>query len=64
MIAVEIKSRASIDPVEVRKLARVAQRIKATAVFYVSQDPVETLIDGVRCLPWKKFFEERFEFSS
>jgi predicted AAA+ superfamily ATPase len=64
VIAVEIKSRASIDAVEVRKLARVAQGIKATSVFYVSQDPVETLIDGVRCLPWKKFFEELFEFGS
>lgn len=55
-IAVEIKSSETIDPVGVRKVARVAQGIKASAVYYVSRDPVETVIDDVQCLPWQTFF--------
>lgn len=56
-IAVEIKSTSSIDPVEVRALSRVAQGINCSTVFCISNDPVETEIEGVQCLPWKKFFE-------
>lgn len=56
-IAVEIKSSEAIDPVEVRRVARIAQGIKCSSVYYVSRDPVETVIDGVRCLPWQAFFE-------
>lgn len=57
VIAIEIKSTDSIDPVEVRKVARIAEGISATKVFFVSKDPVESNIDGVHCLPWRKFFE-------
>jgi predicted AAA+ superfamily ATPase len=56
-IAIEIKSSSSIDPVEVRKVARVAEGLKPNKIFFLSQDPVETSIDGVNCLPWQRFFE-------
>lgn len=54
-IAIEIKSSETIDPIEIRKVARVAEGVKPSAVYYVSRDPVETLIDGVQCLPWQTF---------
>lgn len=60
VIAVEIKSARTLDEVRVRKLARVAAPLKPKHVYYVSQDPVSTNLDGVRCRPWQKFLEEVF----
>lgn len=56
-IAVEIKSTETIDPVEVRKIARIAGGLTCSAVYCVSRDPVETVIDGVQCLPWDIFLK-------
>lgn len=56
-IAIEIKSATSIDPVEVRKVKRVAEGLSANKVIYVSRDPVASEVDGVTCLHWKDFFE-------
>lgn len=61
-IAVEIKSAASIDPVEVRKVARVAEEISASEIYFVSQDPVKSKIDGVTCLHWHDFFQSMKNF--
>ncbi|HWU43375.1 MAG TPA: DUF4143 domain-containing protein, partial [Bdellovibrio sp.] len=56
-IAVEIKSTRSIDRIEVKKVARIAEGLQCSAVFYVSQDPVESVIDGVQCVFWRNFLE-------
>lgn len=56
-IAIEIKSAESIDPVEIRKIARVAEGLTCSAIYCVSRDPVETIIDGVHCVPWQTFFK-------
>ena len=60
VIAIEIKSTERIDPVEVRRLKRVAEPLLPKSIYYVSQDPVTTKIDGVNCLHWKKFLETLF----
>jgi predicted AAA+ superfamily ATPase len=57
-IAIEIKSTDSIDSVDVRKVARVADALNPSKIFYVSRDPVRSKIDGVLCLPWMDLFEE------
>lgn len=60
-IAIEIKSTDQIDPVEARKVARVAEGIEATEIYYVSQDPTESKIDSVHCMPWKIFLGLLFQ---
>ncbi|MBK7890755.1 MAG: DUF4143 domain-containing protein [Bdellovibrionales bacterium] len=60
VFAVEIKSTDSIDPIDVAKVARVAKPLKPTKVFYVSQDPTRSLVDGVHCLHWTDFLESLF----
>lgn len=57
---IEIKSTNNIDPVEVRHLALLAKAFKGASVFYLSQDKIPSLIDGVRCLHWQDFLEEFF----
>ena len=56
-VAVEIKSTDRIDEVEVRRVARVAEGIRPTKQFFVSNDTVTTEIEGVRCLHWRAFLE-------
>lgn len=56
-IAVEIKSTDSVDPVEVRKVARVAEGVNCSAIYYISRDPVDTLIEGIHCVSWQTFFK-------
>ena len=55
IIALEIKSNDRVDELEVRKMARVSAAIKPTKNFYISQDPVSSLVEGVHCQRWKKF---------
>ncbi len=59
VIGIEIKSTETIDPVEVRKVARVAAGIPCSEVYYVSRDPVSTQIDNVQCIHWKDFFKSK-----
>lgn len=59
IIGIEIKSTEAIDPVEVRKVARVAAGIPCTDVYYVSRDPVSTKIDNVHCVHWEDFFKSK-----
>ncbi|MBI2606727.1 MAG: ATP-binding protein [Deltaproteobacteria bacterium] len=61
VIAVEIKSRDLLDEVEVRKLSRTAEPLSPGKIYYVSNDPTRSKIDGVLCLHWKDFFEQVFE---
>lgn len=60
VIAVEIKSNTTIDVLEVQKLARVAEPLKPTEIFYVSQDPIESKLETVHCLHWQKFMARLF----
>ena len=60
VFAVEKKSNDSIDPIDVARIARVAKPLKPTKVFYVSQDPTRSLVDGVHCLHWTDFLETLF----
>lgn len=60
VIALEIKSAILIDQVEVRKLARVAEPLRPSRVFYVSQDRVRTSLDNVTCIHWREFLAELF----
>lgn len=59
IIGIEIKSTETIDPVDVRKVARVAAGIPCSEVYYVSRDPVSTKIDNVQCIYWKDFFKNK-----
>ncbi len=58
--AVEIKSTTTIDPVEIRKLERVAEPLKPTKIFYISQDPTRSKLGKVSCLFWRDFMNELF----
>jgi predicted AAA+ superfamily ATPase len=60
VIAIDIKSSFLIDQVQVRKLARVAAPLKPSQVFYVSQDPTSTALEGVECLHWQVFLKRLF----
>lgn len=60
IVAIEIKSTDRIDPVEVKKLSQIAEGIRATKVFYISQDKTATQIKNVRCLHWQSFFNTFF----
>ena len=61
VIAIEIKSSDKIDLVEVKKMSRVAEALKASKLFYVSQDKTRSKIGNVQCLYWKDFLEEIFK---
>lgn len=55
-LLVEIKSSYRIDEIEVRKLARLSEGFGGGAEsYYLSRDPHEAVIDGVRCLPWYRY---------
>lgn len=60
LFAVEIKSSDRVDEVEVRRFARNSEPLRATAKYYVSRDPVASVIDGVECLHWSEFLERLF----
>ncbi|MBX7113863.1 MAG: AAA family ATPase [Myxococcaceae bacterium] len=56
-VAVEIKSTDRVDEVEVRRMARVAEGIRSTQRFFVSNDTVASEREGVRCVHWRSFLE-------
>lgn len=56
--AIEIKSTFQIDLIEVKKLANIAKGLNGKVkIFYVSQDLTQTIVEGVKCLHWKKFID-------
>lgn len=61
VLAIEIKSAKQIDPIEVKKLSRIASALKPTHIYFVSQDPVPSIIEDVNCLHWKEFFAKVFD---
>ncbi|MGZ3779967.1 MAG: ATP-binding protein [Pseudobdellovibrionaceae bacterium] len=62
IIAIEIKSSTAIDLTEVSKLKRIAPDIKATKAYYLSQDPVESIMNNVHCIFWRDFLDLIFKF--
>lgn len=54
-VAVEIKSADAVEPIEVRRMARVAEGIRPSQQFFVSNDTVASEIEGVRCVHWRDF---------
>lgn len=61
IIAIEIKSSDHPDIVEVAKLKRTAEDIKAQKVFYVSQDQRAAEINGVECIHWAQLLKTLFK---
>ncbi|MFN8369111.1 MAG: AAA family ATPase [Bacteriovoracaceae bacterium] len=59
-IIVEIKSEKKIDPTEVKNFKRMAEPFKNSPLYYVSQDPIKSTIEGVFCLHFRDFFQEIF----
>ncbi|MEK6578128.1 MAG: ATP-binding protein [Bdellovibrionota bacterium] len=58
-ILIEIKSSERLDEVEVRQLARLRGDFGPEAeAYYLSRDPYEVKIEGVDCLPWRKFLDQ------
>lgn len=53
-IVVEIKSRTTISEEEIKALSSLARELKATNIFYLSNDPFATILYDVHCLPWQK----------
>jgi predicted AAA+ superfamily ATPase len=56
--AVEVKATRRAGPHDLRGLVALADERTFRQLILVSEDPVETLRDGVRCLPWRTFVEE------
>ncbi len=53
---IEIKSTDTIDPIEIKALARTAEDFGSNVkTFYLSQSKQERLIEKVECLPWQIF---------
>ena len=59
-LVVEIKSADLVDPIEVRKMARLAKDVPQSQSYFLSKDPRSPIIEGVHCLHWKDFFDEFF----
>lgn len=59
--AIEIKSSSNIDPIEIRKLERIAEPLKPKKIFYISQDKTRSQIGKVTCLNWMDFMDELFD---
>jgi uncharacterized protein len=58
--AIEIKSSAHIDEVEVRHMSRISEALQPTRKFFISLDPTPSKIEDVECLPMSHFFNELF----
>lgn len=57
-LAIEIKSSASIDEIEVKAFARLAKDIPGlTGAYYLSQSSEVVKIEGVQCLHWAQFLK-------
>lgn len=59
--AIEIKSTALIDEVEIRNTFRVASPLSPSKIYYVSNDPVSSKVGQVECRHWKDFLAEIFK---
>jgi predicted AAA+ superfamily ATPase len=63
-ILIEIKSSTRVDEIEVRKLARLKTEFgKQVTAYYLSRDPLESEIDGVKCRFWRQFLDSEFQSS-
>lgn len=63
IIAIEIKSYRSVDPLDANKLSRTAEPLKPSRMLLVSQDNIESKIGNVHCLHWTEFFARIFTAS-
>ncbi|MBN23019.1 MAG: ATPase [Bdellovibrionaceae bacterium] len=61
IIAVEIKSSPKIDPIEVRKMDKLATDLKVNKSYYLSMDPLPQTIGGTECLHWETGLELLFK---
>ncbi len=58
-IAIEIKSRSRIDPIEVQSLETIAKDLPfCKKIYYLSQDETSQQVGKVCCVHWKNIFSE------
>lgn len=60
IVAIEIKLSDHPDMIEVAKLKKTAEDIKAQKVFYASQDQRAAEINGVQCIHWSQLLKILF----
>ena len=59
IVLIEIKSSERVDEIEAGRLARLRPDFGESAkAYYVSRDPQQRLIDGVRCISWQNMLDE------
>lgn len=58
--AIEIQSTDIVDSVKIRSTARLAQALKPTKTFFVSQNPVASRFENIECLHWRDFLKKIF----
>ncbi len=56
--AIEVKSTPRVSPKDLTGLKTLAEEKKFQDFLLVSQDPLATTREGVRCLPWETFLEK------
>ena len=57
-MAVEAKATRKVGASDLRGLAALAEEKIVRQLYLVSEDPVETKRDAIRCLPWRTFLDE------
>jgi predicted AAA+ superfamily ATPase len=57
-LAVEAKATRRVSPRDLRGLRAIGDEGVFGTRILVSQDPVEAVRDGIRCLPWVSFVAE------
>ena len=55
--AIEVKATQRVSPKDFRGLKALAEEKRCKNFLLISQDPLATTRDGVRCLPWATFLE-------
>jgi uncharacterized protein len=60
LLLIEIKSRDRINQSHVKVLKNFIGSFDNCKALCISQDPIEKLIDGIRCLHWRQAFKEVF----
>jgi predicted AAA+ superfamily ATPase len=60
-VAIEVKGTSRVDDRDLRSLRLFGETHRPRSSIVVCNEPLERLVDGIRIIPWKRFFSELWE---
>jgi len=60
-VAIEVKGTSRVDDRDLRSLRLFGETHRPRSSLVVCNEPLERIVDGIRIIPWKRFFSELWE---